>query len=243
MLENCPLYKSETCAVLNMPDCSKCPMQQGETEENVRSVVETYLKEADAEAVAGLFESETCTLCRKSPEKKTSYAVYDLGHPAEKPVKTSKIEFLLKKSSSFDVLVPLQFACCDKCRRRLWWQRNVKGVCVLAALIPVVLPVSLERSAEALRRIDRLMPIAIVLAALLIGLAVGSFLKKKLAARWQEETILHVKEHPVAKALLEKGWRPAMNPEEKTETLVFTRKPIDSGLGTAPSSALHGENN
>lgn len=240
-MENCPLKESKTCAVLNMPSCDVCPVSRGESPEKVVAAVETFLSETDGAEIASLFESEDCVLCLEQPGKKAGYVIYDLGHPVKKGEgKKSAAAFLTKKGPGFDMLLPLQFACCASCRKRLWWMRNLTGVTTGGLLLIAAATVSFEKPAEALRAVHGLLPLIAVAAAALIGYAGGRILKKSLIAKWDKKTLLHPGEHPAAKKLLEKGWMPAA--EKKEQELFFTKKTVDRGLGTAPSSAYEREN-
>lgn len=239
-MENCPFKGTKTCAVLNMPDCAACPVSRGESPEKIENTVNRFLAAADAEEIASLFERDDCCLCRETPDKKTGYVITDLGHLAEKKGEEDRLAaFLTKRGEAFDMLVPLQFACCAGCRKRLWWKRNITGVLTGGLLLLAAAPISFEKSAEALRRVSPLMPVILVLAAGAAGYAAGRILKKTLGKKWNEKTVMNPLEHPVAKKLLAGGWQTAA--EKKEQELFFSRKTVDRGLGTAPSKAYFSE--
>ena len=115
----CVLYQSRTCAILNTRSCEECPLASGKDEGDSARVVsgyidlfETLLPEG---GVASLFESEECTICKNEPKgKRDCYAIVDFGHTEPTTLHIRK----LFRTSNVGFMMPLQFACCKRCRNR-----------------------------------------------------------------------------------------------------------------------------
>lgn len=236
MNQDCPLYGSEECRLLNMIDCAKCPLSAGENTNGVIERIEAFKRDTEGVDIPALFTGEECKLCRQEPNEKVGYMLYDLGHTMPNKKKEPTWRRILKGGGEeFDILLPLQFNCCASCRKHLWWSRNLVSVTTFGLTALTLIPVSIELTAEKLRAVHRLMPIAVLAAAVLIGYFAGKLLKNKLEKKWSEQTYMKLAEHPVTVKLFEKGWKSALTGTGNKETIMFTKKPLDCGLGTAPA--------
>lgn len=242
MMQECPLYGKEECRLLNMKDCETCPASAGEKIADITERIDVYRRDTEGVDIPGLFSGEDCMLCRKTPNKKAGYMLYDLGHTLpETPQEPGWRKFLRGGGASFDILLPLQFSCCASCRKRIWWSQNLVKVCTLSLAILMLIPVSIELSAEKFRAVSRFLPILSLVGAALIGNIAGRLLKKKFEKKWAEETYLKLSEHPVSQILFKQGWQPALTDSSKKETVMFTKKTLDCGLGTAPAESKETE--
>ncbi|MBR0081864.1 MAG: hypothetical protein IJP98_03885 [Clostridia bacterium] len=235
----CVLHNSRTCALLNQRMCEDCPVHRNgpESAEQTAQFVEQFESLLPEGGVAPLFESKTCTLCKTEPKgKRSSYAIIDFGHSEPKQLVHRRL--LQKQGVGF--MVPLQFACCHKCRRRF----------LLHAYLPLLAPVVLVALTlpalmiphwiESLRAAASWLPLLIAVLAAGIGYAVGKILQRELGKRFEQEMYFDLLQHPASQAMLEKGWFPLFG--EKKPRPVFSRKRIRYGLGNAPSSRKIAEN-
>ncbi len=226
----CALYGTKSCALLNMPDCDRCPLSGRVADPAIHDDLKLFCELQPEGTVAQLFESETCTLCKDEPNgKPTSFAIFDMAHTEPKKLATRK--WLSKQTTGF--MVPLQFACCSKCRRRI----------LLASYFPLLTPIVLmlltlpfvlsEPTAEVLRRVAMWFPLAIVGIAIVGGYGLGKLLAYLYRRSCETKTYMDVRTHPIVEAMTEKGWRPLFS--DRQAHLAFTKKRIDKGLGSASS--------
>ena len=144
----CKLYGTKSCALLNMRACEACPLKGREADPEIHTDLRTFCELQPEGTVAQLFESETCTLCTTEPKgTPTCFAVFDMAH--EEPKKLATRKWLSKQKTGF--MVPLQFACCSKCRRRILLAEYLPLIAPIV-LTAIVLPfVLIEKTAQTLR--------------------------------------------------------------------------------------------
>lgn len=185
------------------------------------------------EGVAPLFESETCTLCRTEQKGEASaFAVADYGH--EEPKELQSPSLLRRKTPGF--LLPVQFACCQKCRLRILTLGYLPTLLTLLCTAPVVVCLADPHIMQRVKAPGMWAPLLLVLLAAGVGYLAGKVLRNVLRPRFAALTYLNPNEHPTVQALVEKGWFPLA--EKPDGAYVFTKKRIACGLGTAPSKAL-----
>ena len=230
----CALYGTKACALLNMQDCDKCPLKGRVADPAIFDDLRLFCDLQPEGTVAQLFESETCTLCKTEPKgKPASFAVFDMAHT--EPKMLAKRKWLSKQETGF--MVPLQFACCTKCRRRILLQSYLPLITTI--LLPLIaLPfVMIERFAQSMRQVAGWLPFAVVVAAFAVGYGVGKLLAYLYKRKIEADMYVDVRTHPFVEKMKEKGWRPLFN--DRVAHLAFTKKRIDKGLGTA-ASAVYG---
>lgn len=227
----CTLYGTKSCALLNMPDCEKCPLKGRVADPAIHDDLKLFCDLQPEGTVAKLFESETCTLCKGEPKgKPASYAVFDMAHT--EPKQLAKRRWLSKQVTGF--MVPLQFACCKKCRKRI----------LLSAYLPLIAPIVLtvcvlpfvmnEHLAQGLRKVAGWFPFALVVLAIAGGYGIGKLLSYLYKRKADAVMYTDVRTHPIVAEMTEKGWRPLFN--DRQPHLAFTKHRIDKGLGSANSS-------
>lgn len=225
----CALFGTKSCALLNMQDCDKCPLKGRVADPAIHDDLKLFCDLQPEGTVAQLFESKTCTLCKDEPKgKPTSFAVFDMAHT--EPKKLSRRRWLQKKETGF--MVPLQFACCSKCRRRILLQAYLPLITPIVLLLIVLPFVMLEQFAQTMRQVAGWLPFAVILAAIVVGYGVGKLLAYLFKHKCEADMYIDVRTHPFVQAMTEKGWRPLFN--DRDAHLAFTKKRIDRGLGTAP---------
>ena len=225
----CTLYGTKSCALLNMQDCDKCPLKGRVADPAIHDDLKLFCDLQPEGTVAQLFESETCTLCKDEPKGKTAcYAVFDMAHT--EPKKLARRRWLYKQETGF--MVPLQFACCSKCRRRILLRSYLPLIAPIVLTLIVLPFVMTEHFAQTMRQAAGWLPLAVVFAAIVGGYAVGKLLSYLYGRKIETEMYADVRTHPIVAEMTEKGWRPLFN--DRTAHLAFTKKRINRGLGTAP---------
>lgn len=237
----CALYETRACAILNARSCEECPIAQTEgkkaskTVANYLDLFESLLPE---EGVARLFESSTCTLCKKEPKgKRSTFAIIDFGHNEPEDLQIKK----MFQKNKVGFMLPLQFACCSACRRRILLLEYLPVLGVIAGLIPLIPAFINPHWMEKLRVAASWLPLVLAVAAVGIGFLAGKLLQRSLKKHYSGFMYWNLMEHPVSKELIEKGWFPLFE-EKRTVTPIFTKKRIVYGLGNARSSAYSGKN-
>ena len=227
----CTLYGTKACALLNMQDCDKCPLKGRVADPAIFDDLRLFCDLQPEGTVAQLFESGTCTLCKDEPKGRTaSYAVFDMAHKETK--KLAKRKWLAKQETGF--MVPLQFACCAKCRRRILLMSYLPLIAPIVLTLIVLPFVMIEHFAQTMRQAAGWLPFAVVVAAIAGGWGVGKLLAYLYKRKLETDMYVDVRTHPFVLNMQEKGWRPLFN--DRAPHLAFTKKRIDRGLGTAPSA-------
>ena len=227
----CTLYGTKSCALLNMRTCDACPLKGRVADPEIKRDLKLFCDLQPEGTIAQLFESKTCTLCKNEPKGSTScYAVFDMAHT--EPKKLAKRKWLSKQTTGF--MVPLQFACCTACRRRMLltvYLPLIVPILLTAVALPIV---AVEHTAEKLRAVAGWFPFAIVAFAIVGGYALGKLLSYLYRRKCESVMYTDVREHPTVLAMQEKGWRSLFNDQQPH--IAITKKRIDKGLGSAPSS-------
>ncbi len=227
----CALYETKACALLNMQDCEKCPLKGRVADPAIFEDLRLFCDLQPEGSVAQLFESETCTLCKDEPkEKATCYAVFDMAHA--EPQKLATRKWLTKQVTGF--MVPLQFACCSRCRRRILLEAYLPLIAPIVLMLAVLPFILNEHLMQALRRVAGWFPFALVVIAIVGGYAIGKLLAHLYRQKCEATTYMDVRRHPFVAQMTEKGWRPLFN--DRQAHIAFTTKRIDHGLGTAPKA-------
>ena len=228
---DCELFDTEACGALNMRSCKSCPVPNGGDAAQIAEDVELFESLMPEGGLAPLFEPEDCQLCRGEKQKKSGYAILDMGH--NEPKRLQRRSWLLPKGVA-GFLVPMQFACCRACRRRLLFLSYLPLLSsILLTAIAVMLATN-DAIAMSLRKMNSLLPLYLVGGAMLLGYLAGLLIAIILRKGYNRVMVVNALEHPTAIAMMEKGWFPVLG--RGRAKLVFTKKRIDRGLGTAPSS-------
>ena len=227
----CALYGTRSCALLNMQDCEKCPLKGRIADPAIHDDLRLFCDLQPEGTVAQLFESKTCTLCRTEPKGEAkSYAIFDMAH--EEPKTLAKRKWLSKETTGF--MVPLQFACCGKCRRRILFGAYLPLIAPVVLTLIALPVVTVEKTAQILRQASPWLPLLIVILSIVGGYGVGKLLAYLWKHRCEAYTCMDVRTHPFVAKMTEKGWRPLF--KDRQAHVAFTKKRIARGLGTAPSA-------
>lgn len=227
----CALYGTKACALLNMQDCDKCPLKGRVADPAIFDDLKLFCDLQPEGSVAGLFESKTCTLCKEEPKgTPTCFAVFDMAHTEPKKLATRR--WLHKQETGF--MVPLQFACCTKCRRRILLISYLP-LLVPIALTLITLPIVLnEHIARTLRQTAGWLPFLLVVVSIAGGYGIGKLLSHLYRRKAETLMYVDVRKHPMVGEMTEKGWRPLFN--DRQPHIAFTKHRINKGLGTAESA-------
>ena len=220
---------------MNARSCATCPAARNKDkdgEETVADFLELFESLLPEGGVAPLFEGADCALCKGEHKgKRTSYAIVDFGHREPKALHFRRAF----KKSGVGFLLPLQFNCCTACRRRILLLTYLPLLALLALGAPVAILLSIPHVGQGLRAASPWLPLLLAVVAAGGGYAIGVGIKHILAKRFSTGMYVDLLTHPVAKAMLEKGWFPLFG--EKKPQPVFAKKRIRYGLGNAPSEA------
>ena len=229
---NCPLWGTETCARLNMRACRGCPAEGKDVREadDIREDIDTLYALLPEEGIYNLFTGEECALCKGEKKgRRESYGIYDMGHADPRKRKGQKLSIFRKKASAF--VIPLQFGCCQGCRRRfqlIYWLPMLITIVILGAAL---LMVAQEPVAQSLRNVWRGLPLLVMLIAGGLSFLTSKILVNVLRARFNQRTYMDLKDHPVVQRMLALGWEDLS--EGKYPQPIFTRKRLSHGVGTA----------
>ena len=227
---NCPLWGTETCARLNMRACRGCPAEDKDPREcnDIREDVETLYALLPEEGLHSLYAGEECTLCRDEVKRKReSYGLFDMGH-ADPRERKKKLSLFRRKTYGF--VAPLQFGCCQACRRRFQLISWLPMLVTIVILGGALLVVAQEPVAQSLRNVWRGLPLLVMLIAAGASYAVEKLLTKALRARFNQHTYMDLRDHPLVQRMMAMGWETVV--DGKYPQLVFTRKRLSYGVGT-----------
>ncbi|MDO4565441.1 MAG: hypothetical protein Q4C04_07505 [Clostridia bacterium] len=232
----CKLSGTETCAVLHMGSCERCPLNTSKSDNSeLIEDVKLFRSLVPEEGLYSLFETDECKLCTGEVKgKKAGYAIFDMAHPEPKRLHRKGWLF---GGGKFGFIAPLQFAVCKKCRRRLLaldYMPIVSTVALTAIALCFVISDTQRRSLNS-TSLGLALPLIIVAGSLLLGFILGKVLQGVLKKRWGESMTVDITSHPFIKKMEERGWFPLL--EAKKGKVVFSRKMISNGLGTAPKAA------
>ncbi len=226
----CSLYGTKECALLNIADCNNCPLHRQGDVGVVGADLDQFAALLPEEGVHGLFETDTCTLCKGEARKANAYAVIDMAHKEPQRIsKTNFRNFFHREKVGF--ILPLQFAVCGRCRRRMLFLDYLPLLTtVFMALVGTLLLLN-ETLTESMRAVNWGLPLYLMLGLILLGYILGLVLRSVLRRSYLKDSCIRLEEHPMVEALKERGW--FVLGERGKAKPVFTKKRIAQGLGTA----------
>lgn len=237
---DCPLYDSHECHVLNMEDCSHCPMTQdeGETPERLREAVATFERLLPEAGIACLFESATCCFCHEPKQnEKSGYAILSMAHPEpryEKTILTKRWKY----RSPVGTMVQIQPAICSACRRKLLLLDYITTAMTVLGCGTGLLFFT-GSFGESLEKIAGWLPFFCWVLISCLGYGSGRLLKSILKKHFSSDMFVDFADHPIIVEMREKGW--FLLPKDRETSYVFTNSRKKTGLGTAPD-AVYKEN-
>ena len=234
--KNCGFYGTEYCELLNMQSCDECAFGKLSKEEleGAKSDLDVLMAHIPEEGVASLFLSDTCLLCKgETKNKRTCYGMTDIVHP--EPRRTKRNFIGIKTKCRVGSLIPVQIACCSRCRRNYFLVEYVPMcLSILLALIALVV-LSFRSVSEPLAAVNEILPIALFAGAIVLGYLIGLLVRIALTNSKAKHTELHIWNLPLMKELHELGWQP-LSEEKHVSRLVFTKKRVPKGVYTGEKS-------
>lgn len=177
--------------------------------------------------VRPLFESEICLLCQKEAQKRTCYAVTDMGN--KEPEGTKPTALMIRVKTKIGSILPLQIACCDRCKRNHRIDSLIMMLIMLITLGVGLFVLSRSSVAAALYSVNKGLSFIIFLALIPISFGVGKLLRVIFRKKAEKETIFNVCEIPFVVQLTDRGWFPLNTNAEKEPTLVFSKEKLKKG--------------
>ncbi len=231
--QGCKLYGTKYCDMLNMPSCDVCTVN-GKEEEHERVMEDLDILEGllPQGGISDLFTAEECQLCRTEPKgARSCYALLDMAH--KEPVRKKRNVIGLKVNTSIGSLVPVQLSCCSACRRRLRILEYLPIVLPLALTVIALILLSIQGISTALKQVGYYMPMIVLLAVVGIGLLVAVVLSRYLREKYAKVMYVDPLVIPKLQEMTQAGWFPLNQNKKKTARVVFLKKRMASGVGTA----------
>ena len=234
--KSCKLYESEYCRLLNMNSCEGCPFGNVKFEEEaaeIRKDLDTMMDLIPEEGLAPLFCSDTCLLCKDQPRKTSCYAVTDIGHPEPERIKRNFLG--LKTRCTVGSMVPVQIACCSRCRRNFRLLEFAPIAVMLTVPIVVLLLLAIRGIHRPLAQISQLLPAGVFVLSVGLGWLLGRMVRSNIRKRKGAQTEFDVWQLPLMKRLRAIGWTSITEDKQGTR-LVFSEKRLARGAFTHPDS-------
>lgn len=228
---DCLLHNTKYCSILNMQSCETCTVDC-RTEDRANKVKENLdftLSLMPEEGIGALFSTDKCRLCKGEPNKASWFAFTDIAHPLPKRKKEGVLG--IPKTAKAGTLLPVQISCCDKCRRNYMLADYIYPVTVSVFSLAGLVLMSIRSIREPLAAVASVLPVAILVAAVVLGVVLGTVFKKNVLKKAAGETILNIMDVPVLDEMKEKGWF-ELYPNKGMSKLVFTKKAIRQGMFT-----------
>lgn len=230
----CPLHGTRYCSILNMPNCDECTITARERTTGIESV-KTYIDKLEQlmpeGGISELFTKDTCLLCKGEPNKKSCYALLDMGN--EEPRSGKRSVLSVKAKVTAGAIVPVQIACCNDCRKRFKRISYIQLTLVSITMAVVMLLLSIRPINEALKAIWMWLPAAVFVGMTVLSVVVGALVRNSLCKKYSSLTHLDVFELPKLHEMKEKGWFQLTDKPNKYATkLVFSDKRVRRGVFT-----------
>ena len=187
-------------------------------EKRRRKIVETLLPDGN---VRPLFTSETCLLCKDQPQPRELYAITDMGHKEPKSKKSSAIGVRVR--AKVGSLVPLQIACCKRCRKNYRIASYLSLVVMLVVIVLGLLLLSLAPVARALEKAHEATPLLLFIATVPVGWLLGRVAAQAFIKAHSHQTKFDIGEIPFVARMEAAGWFPLYEGKEVSR-LVFSKE-------------------
>lgn len=238
----CPLEDSRACRILHMSSCKKCPVNTEKDADRLELLVDRFETLADGKAIAALAASKECSFCRGEKRNKAdAVGLWDIGYPMPREItkKPRRKGIFSREEVAYELILPLQFPVCKSCRRKILLCSYLPMIIAIAGLGLALLLVGIESSARVLRSLWRGLPLVTLLVLGWGGYIAGRIWARALEKRFRSLCYMDPCNHPLGKELLERRWQSILRKRE--DKLLFTKKRLKWGLGTAPVEAYREE--
>lgn len=233
---SCPLYATPECSLLNMETCSECPVGnlKPEKQEQAKNALNRLMNAAPPFMVEPLAASKECLLCRdEEPEKTECWALIDLKKPDPEGDWTIALGSKKLSVKGADMILPLQIACCKKCRSSYRLFAYLPTVCALLTAALTLCLVSIDAIYRALYSVGSWMPFAVMLAGVLVAFCVHCLLKMIIAKDLSRKMRTDVSEIPAVKELMDRGFTEVNEKKFGVSNYVFSDTLRKTGVYTA----------
>lgn len=176
-------------------------------------------------------ENGECCFCRKeTPNRSEGYALIDMAHP--EPKRQTRSVLFDKTDLREGALMPVQIPCCEHCRKRIRMLEFLPTWILLAIALIALIVLSIQPVWQGLAAVAMVLPFAVFIIAMLIGVAVRNVLTVWLRKRFMKETYIEPLQLPFLKAMSEHGWVP-LHVKRSGVKVVFLKDKMQQGIYTA----------
>lgn len=231
---SCALYGTKECRFLNMESCGECPVSsmKREKQEKSAAALSRLMEAAPPEEIEPLYDSSVCLLSREAGKKAECFALFDLKKPDPEGNWTIALGRKELEVKGADMLLPLQVACSNKCRKKYRLFEYLPSL--LAIIIAAVgLGVTTMKDVHnALFSVARFMPLLVMIGFALLSLGAYCLTKSLLAKSMKKTMITDVNEIPEVKKLMSGGFSEAAPKRFGVSRMVFSPVRREHGVYT-----------
>lgn len=206
-MAKCVLKDTDYCTTLGRSDCDNCDIAKMEEhdQEKIKKDIDVVRSLLPAQGVAPLFESETCLLCRNEPKgKREWFATTDFGHIEPRGTKSNI--FGLKTKAKLGSMVPLQIACCSRCKKAYNLSDMLTVISMGIAVVVCLLLLAIAPVKSFVLGMNELAPLLFLVFFIFIGYVTGKIITTAYLAKQSKYVIFDIAEIPYIAELLERGW-------------------------------------
>ncbi len=229
-MHNCIARGTVICRNLNRgKDEAKCDlcdlrrMDESELKDLIESfaITQSLLPES---GVDYLLDEDECLLCRGEKNKKTCYGTINFCH-AEPPGKKRPFFGLGKMvRTKIGSIVPVSFASCDSCRRRVFslsfsTMASILAFVILGIILAVIPPIT-----NLLNRIFYGAPFILIILLGIVGYFFSRPIAESMRKRMGSKIYLDIFEIPIFADMKTKGWFLMDNDKENKSDILFAKK-------------------
>lgn len=228
---NCPLNGTRWCALINAASCATCTVGgKGETPEQVIEDLKLYESLLPEGGIEQLYVSHTCQLCLgEAKGEREGYLLLDMAHPGPKHLQRKMDK---KELPAAGTVIPLQFAVCPHCRKRMIALDYMPIIMPLLFAGLALIAVNVRPIHDPLVRTAGWLPLLVWLVSLALGILAGRLVTAAIRKSAENDMIVNILRHPVVHEMLKKGWVPVER--ENGTLLAFSKSRRVCGLGTTP---------
>lgn len=232
---DCRLYGTEQCAALNAPSCQECEVGRlkPESQEKAKAALGRLVSAAPQELLEPLYNTHECRFCKGEKGEASCYALLDLSRRDEEGDWVFAIGRRKVGVKASDMVLPLQVACCKKCRdahRRFDYLPGLLGIMIAAA--GLIVTAGIPPVYKALFGVAPWLPAAVMGGFGLLAVAVTVLLKKSLAEKMSKHMHIDAEQVPEIAKLVERGFTEVQEKKCGVSALVFSNKFREHGVGS-----------
>lgn len=179
-----------------------------------------------------LYESETCLLCDDEDDirKRTCYAVTDMGH--QEPPGTKPSALMLRVKTKVGSIVPLQIACCDRCKRN----HRIASFMQMATMIVIMglalLVMSRPAVSAKMYEINEALGLILFVLLLPVSYLIGKLLMRAFRTKAGKKTRFDIRDLPLVQQMMEREWFPLNKNATGEPVIIFSKERLKKGWFT-----------